>query len=95
MKQFRDLQTAISLGDIDPENPEVPLLVERPGVKEPLKIIVKPDRSRGAFFIGVGSPYLNELRVNHPTWIRPKSDPVLPGSVAYLAQPPFATATRS
>ena len=48
MTQFRDLQTAISLGDIDPDK-GVPMLVRRPGVKEPLTIIVKPDRSRGAF----------------------------------------------
>ena len=33
MEQFRDLQTAISLGDIDPEK-GVPLLVRRPGVKD-------------------------------------------------------------
>ncbi len=60
MKQFRDLQAAISLGDIDPEK-GVPFLVRRPGVEQPLTIIVKPDRSLGAFFVGVRPPYTNYL----------------------------------
>ena len=46
MKQFRDLQTAIALGDIDPEK-GVPFLARRPGLEELLTIIVKPDRSLG------------------------------------------------
>jgi regulator of sigma E protease len=88
MEQFRDLQTAISLGDIDPEA-GVPIEVRRAGVKEPLQIIVKPDRSRGAFFIGVGCPYTARLKEDRKTWLIQKCDAVLPGSVADLATPPF------
>ena len=88
MEQFRDLQTAISLGDIDPEE-GVPIEVRRAGVKEPLTVIVKPDRSRGAFFIGVGNSYTTRLQENRKTWLVQKRDAVLPGSAADLATPAF------
>ena len=52
MKQFRDLNTAITLGDIDAGD-GVPLLVRRPDENgkfgEPFKVSVKPDRSRAHF----------------------------------------------
>ncbi len=89
MKKFRDLQTAITLGDIDAEHPEVPLLVSRPGVEQPFTVVVKPDRSRGAFFIGVDHPYTTRLIETRKTWLVQKREPVMPGSVADLAQPPF------
>ena len=88
MKQFRDLQTAITLGDIDPEK-GVELLVQRPGVEKPLTITVKPDRSRGAFLIGVGSPSTNWLLKDRRTWLIQKTSPELPGSPADLARPAF------
>ena len=37
------------------------MLVSRPGVEKPFTVIVKPDRSHGGFFIGVGK------RVDHAT----------------------------
>lgn len=87
MVQFRDLQTAITLGDVPPEG--VPLLVERPGVKEPLTIMVKPDRSRGGFLIGVASGKDPEVIVNRKTWMVQKRHAALPGSTAATAEPPF------
>lgn len=87
MVQFRDLQTAISLGDIPAEG--VPLLVERPGVKDPLTIIVKPDRSRGGFLIGVASGKMSELVVDRKTWRVLKRYATHPGSAAAAAEPAF------
>ncbi len=67
MRQFRDLQTAISLGDIPEKG--VSLEIQRPGVKQPLHVLVKPDRSRGAFVIGVGSGITRRLLENRKTWL--------------------------
>jgi regulator of sigma E protease len=88
MTQFRDLQTAISLGDIDPEK-GVDMLIRRPGVQEPFSVTVKPDRSRGAFLIGVASGKTTRLLENRRTWLVEKRNPVIPGSVAAQAKPPF------
>jgi regulator of sigma E protease len=88
MGQFRDLQTAISLGDIDPEK-GVPIEVERPGVKEPFSVTVKPDNSRGQFFIGVASGKTTELMENRQTWLVEKRNAVEPGTVAARTEPPF------
>lgn len=89
MKQFRDLTTAISLGDIDPQK-GVPLVVRRPGVEQPLRVTVKPDRTRGAFFIGVTGPAKTTRLAEHrETWVVQNRAPVLAGSVADLARPAF------
>jgi regulator of sigma E protease len=93
MTQFRDLITAISLGDIDLDK-GVPVLVRRPSVNEPFSIVVKPDRSRGQFIIGVRAAYTTQLTVDRKTWLRQKNFAVLPGSVADLAKPPFHTGDR-
>lgn len=93
MKQFRDLQTAISLGDIDPVK-GVPLLIRRPGVSDPLTIVVKPDRSRGAFVIGVSGPKTTRLVSDRKTWLIRKRLAVLPGSAAEKASPPFQNGDR-
>ena len=88
MTQFRDLQTAISLGDIDPEK-GVPIEVRRPGVKDLLTIVVKPDSSRGASMIGVSSGKTTQLMRDRKTWLVQKRYPVLPDSPAALAEPAF------
>jgi regulator of sigma E protease len=93
MEQFRDLQTAIFLGDIDPEK-GVPIEVRRPGVKEPLTAIVRPDNSRGVFFIGVGSSSTTQLEENRKTWLTQKRAATLLGSVANLASPAFCNGDR-
>ncbi len=87
MSQFRDLQAAISLGNIPEEG--VPLLVRRPGVKEPMRVMVKPDRSRGAFVIGVGSGVTTRLPSGTATWLVHHRPFVVPGSAADRASPPF------
>ncbi|MBU4270759.1 MAG: site-2 protease family protein [Planctomycetes bacterium] len=86
MHQFRDLNTAIQLGDINVGD-SVPLLVRRPGVEKPFTVKVKPDRSRGAFFIGVTGGYTTRLLENRKTWLVQKRRPVLPGSAADRAEP--------
>ena len=86
MTQFRDLQTAIALGDINPGQ-GVPMLVRRPGTKEPLTIIVKPDCSRGAFFIGVAPGTTTRLAEDRKTWLIQRRHAVLPGSAAARAEP--------
>jgi regulator of sigma E protease len=88
MSQFRDLQTAISLGNIDSEK-GVPMLVHRPGIKEPLTITVKPDHSYGAPMIGVSNGKTTQLMTNRITWLVQKRYPVLPGSIAAKAEPEF------
>ena len=88
MVQFRDLQMAISLGDIDPEQ-GVPILVERPGVKEPFTVTVKPDCTRGASLIGVANGKTNYLLKNKKTWIVQKRSPVTSDSPAARAEPAF------
>jgi regulator of sigma E protease len=93
MMQFRDLVAAISLGDIDADK-GVPVLVRRPGVKEPLSIIVKPDCSRGQFIIGVRPAYTPQLTADRKTWLVQKSYAVLPGSVADLTKPAFHTGDK-
>jgi regulator of sigma E protease len=93
MEQFRDLQTAISLGDIDPEQ-GVPIEVRRLGVKEPLTVVVKPDNSRGAFFIGVSASSTIELEENRKTWLVQKRNATVPGSVAGLASPAFCNGDK-
>jgi len=93
MKQFRDLIATISLGDIDTQK-GVPVLVARPGVKEPLSITVKPDSSRGQFLIGVLSAHTAQLATDRTTWLVRNRHAVLPGSVAALTKPAFHTGDR-
>jgi regulator of sigma E protease len=93
MVQFRDLQTAIALGDINPEK-GVPIEVDRPGVKEPLTLTVKPDASRGASMIGVASGKTTQLMLDRKTWLIQKRDAVEPGSPAAEAKPEFKNGDR-
>ncbi len=81
MKQFRDLQTAIMLGDIDKKK-GVEIEVKRPGVEKPFVLTVKPDNSLGAFFIGVAPGRTTRLLENRDTWIARDRPPVMPGSAA-------------
>ena len=80
MAQFRDLQTAIQLGDIDPEK-GVPIVVRRDG-KELPPITVKPDPSLGAFFIGVTSGRTTRLMENRKTWLVEGRRATIAGSTA-------------
>jgi regulator of sigma E protease len=93
MEKFRDLQTAISLGHVDPQK-GISLLVRRPGVKEPFLVNVKPDRSLGAFIIGVTGPMKTSLLLNRPTWLIPIMYPVVYGSAANHAKPQFECGDR-
>jgi regulator of sigma E protease len=81
MKHFRDLQTAIALGDID-KSKGVEIELERPGVEKPFVVTVKPDNSLGAFFIGVAPARTTRLLENRPTWLIQKRPPVVAGSAA-------------
>jgi len=93
MKQFRDLQTAIVLGDIDPAK-GVPMLIRRPGVEHPLTVNVKPDDAPGAFWIGVNSSSTTRLIENRKTWLISKTAPVRPGTSAARANPAFCNGDR-
>ena len=75
--RFKDLQRAVSLGDIDDG---VPVVLRRPGVEEPVRLTVHPDNIRGIPTIGISSSYIPTLR---------KDLPVLPGSSAARAKPEF------
>lgn len=80
MPEFRDLKTAISLGDIDPEK-GVPVVVRRDGKVLP-PITVKPDNSLGAFFIGVAGGFTTRLMENQTTWLVQSVRATAPGSAA-------------
>lgn len=86
MHQFRDLNTAIQLGDINVGD-SVSLLVRRPGIEKPFTVTAKPDRSRGAFLLGITGGYTTRLIENRKTWLVHKRHPVLPGSAADRAEP--------
>jgi len=93
MTKFRDLQTAISLGDIDPDK-GVPFTVRRPGVEEPLTIVVKPDRSRGAFIVGITGPSTTQLALDRKTWLVRDRRVAQIGSAADRAEPPFCNGDK-
>ncbi len=93
MTQFRDLQTAISLGDLATDD-GISMLVRRAGVEKPFEIMVKPDRSLGASFIMVASGSTTQLAKDRKTWLVQKVPCVLPGTAAGQATPAFANGDR-
>ncbi len=88
MTQFRDLQAAITLGDIDPDK-GVPFLIRRPGVAEPFTVQVKPDNTHGGFIVGVASGKTTQLTEDRKTWLVQKRHVAQPGSSAARAEPAF------
>jgi regulator of sigma E protease len=76
LHRFNGLQKAISVGDIEGG---VEMVIQRPGVKEPLTVHVTPDRLRMAPTIGIGGPLSTTLRDRRLT--------VVPGSAAARATP--------
>ena len=82
-RRFSDLQKAVSLGDNIEQG--VTFRVRRPGVPEPITLIVTPDRKRLAPTIGIGNNYTTTLHDRLP---------VLPGSTAALARPTFRGGDR-
>ncbi len=73
--RFQDLQKYVAVGDI--EN-GVTMVLKRPGVKEPLRFLLHPDRTRGLPTIGIWVPYSTTLMGEDPVW---------PGSAASRAKP--------
>jgi regulator of sigma E protease len=74
---FQDLQAGISLGDI---KGGIPIVVERPGVPEPIEFIAKPDNTGGMPMLGITNPLTTTLDADLPA---------TPGSAAAEATPPF------
>jgi regulator of sigma E protease len=93
MREFRDLQAAISLGDIDKVK-GVPFEIRRPGVEKPFTVMVKPDRARGAYTIGVFNVKTPQLSRDEKTWLVLERNAVVPGSAAARAKPPFRLGDR-
>ncbi len=85
VRSFRRMTEEIVTGDVDHG---VPIVVERPGVKEPLEIILKPQMMSGRPAIGVGSA--SELKLRNEKNILP----FLPESAAAKADPPFLPGDR-
>jgi regulator of sigma E protease len=78
--RYRDLQTGISLGELEHG---IPLLIRRPGIPQPLTIVVHPDKGpndRPIPTIGIFSAH--NLTLLGET-------PVFPGSAADKAAPKF------
>jgi regulator of sigma E protease len=82
MRKFRNLQAAITLGDIDPKE-GVPFLIRRDG-KE-LSVTLKPQNSLGIYAIGVAPQYTTRLLSNQRTWMVFNRHAVIPGSTAAKA----------
>lgn len=95
MHQFRDLQAAIQLGDAD-EGDDVPIVVKRPGIKEPFAVNVKPNRAGGipVLVIGVSNGFTTQLAKDRKTWLVQNTHAVLPGSAADRAEPPLKNGDR-
>jgi len=81
--RFQDLKTGISLGDIDAG---VPMVIERPGRKEPVRTVVYPDRFRPIPTIGILSPRTTSLLDTKAA--------IQPGSAASQAQPELEPGDR-
>jgi regulator of sigma E protease len=91
MERFRDLQTAITLGSIDPEK-GVPFLIRRDG-KE-MTVTLKPSNSLGIFAIGVSQQHTTRLLPNQKTWLVFNRHAVIPASAADRAKPAFRNEDR-
>lgn len=83
MHKFRDLQTAITLGNIDHEK-GVPFVIRRDGHE--MEITLKPQNSLGIYAIGVAAQFTPCLLSNQKTWLVFNRHAVFPGSSAALAR---------
>jgi len=82
VKRFSEMQAAISVGDIDQG---VPMVIRRPGVAEPVRLTVVPDRLRAIPTIGISNPRCPVLNA---------AAPVVPGTPAAQAEPAFQGGDR-
>jgi regulator of sigma E protease len=82
-ERFQDLLKYVTVGDIDNG---VTMLIERPGVKEPLKFFIHPDFFLGRPTIGITPPYL-------PVLLK-EENCVIPGSAAAQAKPALRKGDR-
>ncbi|MCL4192761.1 MAG: site-2 protease family protein [Thermoguttaceae bacterium] len=82
VRRFRDLQRAVSLGDVDDG---VTMKVFRPGVDQPIEVVAKPRTDGLMPTIGVISPFTTTLS---------KVMAVYPASPAALARPQFIKGDR-
>ncbi|MGA2032702.1 MAG: site-2 protease family protein [Thermoguttaceae bacterium] len=80
---YRDVLEAITLGDV---TKGIPLLIQRPGIKEPISLTVKTHDIGGRPGIGITNPLSNSL-VYVPS--EPEVMPALPGSPASECDPPL------
>jgi regulator of sigma E protease len=81
--RFDDLRNSIMVGDIAQG---VPMVIHRPGVDEPLRIRVSPERGGMVPRIGVGPPSTTTLSLDRP--------PVFPGTPAAAAKPKFESGDK-
>jgi regulator of sigma E protease len=83
IKRFRDMQEAVSLGDLQNG---LPITVRRKGVAEPITVTVTPDASGLLPRIGIANP--------RSTALLKKETAALPGTAAAEAKPPFELGDR-
>ena len=73
---FDKLREATMLGDIDDG---VEIVVKRPGVPEPVRTVVEPDRDQRLPTIGISNPSTTTLYEEEPTWFgTPAADCSIP-----------------
>jgi regulator of sigma E protease len=88
IEKYRDVLTTVILGDID-DTQGVPLLVRRPGVKEPFTVTIHRGHLTGAFKIGLLIPRSTKLIRDEKTWLIRRRHAVMPDSAAAKATPQF------
>jgi regulator of sigma E protease len=86
MEKFRDLQGAITLGNIDAKE-GVQFVIRRDGKR--MNVTVKPENALGIFAIGVSQQYSTKLLSNRKTWLVFNRHAVIPGSAADRTKMPF------
>ncbi len=82
VRTFMDLRSAVSLGN---NEDGVSILIQRPGENEPFRLVAKAEKTGLAPTVGIGSPSTTVLRTPIP---------VLPGTPAAKAKPPFQSSDR-
>jgi len=91
VKSFKELTERVVLGET---NEPTAFTVERPGVEEPIEIVVTPDLSQGRPTIGVTNPYLPELATADRAARSGLEAPSRPGTPARAASAAFEFGDR-
>lgn len=82
-KLFRDLQSKVVFNESMEDG--IPFLIQRPGIKEPISLIVHPNLKRQIPSIGIQNPFKTSLILEED------EPPAFPATAATKAEPAFAS----